>query len=501
MPFSSPLWSDPRRILPMAALAGLSIPLAFAPFGWFWVALVSPAVLFHLLVRCPPRLGLWAAYIYGVGYYAAGGHWIWYSVGEFGGGPLVATIFCIFLALCFGLIIWLVAWIWMRLRPPGDAIALLVTLPAAWVLVEWIRSWLFTGTTWLQLGYSQTDTWLAGFAPLVGPLGLSLLLAVMAGGLAWGALRPDRRRLLPVVIGILAVHVLGWVVDRPWTRPAGDTVQVVLLQGNVPQDQKWDPAVRDRTMALYERLTRRYLGDADAIIWPETAVPAFLHQVQEEHLLPLAAEAEDRGTDLLIGLPVLDADRQAVFNSVLALGSTVDFYHKRHLVPFGEYVPFRNVLGGVLDVFGAPMADFTAGWNSNALIIAGHPVAVSICYEITFPGEVRDFLPEAEMLVNVSNDAWFGDSIGPRQHFQMARMRAIETGRPLLRSTNTGITAAVDHRGRVIDTAPQFVVDALEVSITPHQGTTPYMRAGDWPVLGALALMFVAGAGLRLRPA
>lgn len=499
MKSTSPAWSDdPRRILPLAVLAGLLSPFAFAPFGWGWVGIVSPALLFALVARAPRRIALLAAYLYGVAFYAAGGHWIWFSVGEFGGGPLVATVFCIVLALCFGLITWLVVRIGFWLRPRNEAVALLVTLPAAWLLLEWTRSWIFTGTTWLQLGYSQTDSWLSGYAPLIGSLGISLLLAVTAGALAWTILNYSRRTGLTMLAGLVLMYGLGWAVDRSWTQPSGEPVRIALLQGNISQEQKWQPRVQDQTLALYERLTRRYWGSADLVVWPETAVPAFMHDVQQEHLLPLAAEAEHHGTDLLIGLPVLDQDNSRVFNSVLALGNSVDFYHKQHLVPFGEYVPFRTALGSMLDMFGAPMSDFSPGWSSNSLQVAGHDVAISICYEITFAGEVRAFLPGAEMLVNVSNDAWFGNSIGPHQHFQIARMRAIETGRPLVRSTNTGITAAVDERGRVIDRAPQFVVDALMVEVVPHQGMTPYVRMGDWPALALVALGLLMSLGLRL---
>ncbi|MCC5856759.1 MAG: apolipoprotein N-acyltransferase [Ectothiorhodospiraceae bacterium] len=472
------------------------MPLAFAPLHQAWVAVISPAVLFAILARAPRRLGLWAAYWYGVGYFGAGGHWIYVSVGEFGGGPWVALVFCVVLALAFGLLIWCVARIWYGLRPGGDLPALVVALPACWLLVEWVRSWLFTGTTWIQLGYSQTDTWLSGLAPVVGALGLSLVLAVLAGLLAWTMLNPGRLSAGVFALAVVGSLLLGAVVARDWTEPAGEPVRIALLQGNVPQDEKWLPENREAIMARYERLTTRFWG-ADVIIWPETAVPAFYHQVVSDYLAPLAAEAENRGSDLLIGLPAWDRESNSVYNSVVSLGTEIDFYHKRHLVPFGEYVPFRNAFGGLLDVFGAPIADFTPGWRANTLRLGDQPMAVFICYEITFPGQVRDFLPEATVLVNVSNDAWFGGSVGPHQHFQKARMRALETGRPLVRSTNTGITAAVDPRGRVTARAPQFVVDALLVEVTPRKGTTPYIRWGDAPVLGLMSLMLLAAAGLR----
>ncbi len=495
----SPALMDRRWLYLLAAASGGLSPLIYAPFGWSLLALLIPAVLFWLVIRLPRRRALEAAYVHGVAYYAAGGHWIWYSVGEFGGGPLVATVFCVLLALGFGLLTLAAVALALWLRPGRPLFALLLTLPACWVLLEWVQSWLFTGTTWLQLGYSQTDGWFGAYAPLVGPLGISLLLAILAGGLVAGALAESRRALPSAVIAVAVLWLGGLALDRDWTEPAADQpLQVVLLQGNVAQDEKWEPENRVRTLDLYRRLNERHLG-ADLIVWPETAVPAFYHQVLDDYLVPVAEEAAAHGTDLLLGIPSYDGETRRIFNSVLALGEEVGFYHKRHLVPFGEYVPFRGVLGGALDVFGAPMSDFTAGWRADPLVVAGQRVAVSVCYEITFPNEVRDFLPEATMLVNISNDGWFGTSIGPHQHFQIARMRARETGRPLLRSTNTGITAAVDHRGRIVARAPQFSVEALATEIMPMQGSTPYTRTGDTPVLIFIAGLLVVGFGLRWR--
>lgn len=499
----SSTWTrDARLVLPAAGLAGAAIALAFSPFHWAWVTLASPALLFYLLATAPRRLALWAGYVYGVGYFGAGGHWIYFSVGQFGGGPVVAWVFCIILAALFGLLIWAVVWLWLRLRPVQPAWSLMVALPGCWVFVEWVRGWLFTGTTWLQLGYAHVDNWLGGFAPLIGAFGISLLIAVLAGVISWALLVWRRGPAIIALACVVTVWVLGGLLRSDWTEPAGDAMQIALLQGNVGQDQKWLPENRQRQLDLYEQLTSRYLGVADLVIWPETAVPAFQHQVSREYLAPLLADAEDSGTDVLVGLPSWDRDSQAVYNTVLALGETVDVYHKRHLVPFGEYVPLRRYLGSMLDVFGAPVADFTPGTQAEPLRAGGQPLAVSICYEITFPGQIRDFLPEATVLVNVSNDAWFGRSIGPHQHYQMARMRALEMGRPLVRATNTGITATVDHRGRETARIPQFAVDALLAEVTPMQGMTPYMRWGNWPVLAMVLLTLLglaAAAMLRRR--
>lgn len=500
--------------LTLALLAGAAITLAFAPFHLWWLAILSPAVLFWLLARSPRRLGLRAAYVYGVGYFGAGGHWIAFSVAQYGAGPVPAFVFCLLLALLFGLLIWACArlWYWLVGSALQRSWALWLVLPACWVLIEWVRGWLFTGTTWLQLGYSQAGAgWFGGVAPLIGALGISALFAVLAGGAAMALLaveaapwQPRRWRaalLAPLLLGG-GLALGGVALERvDWTEPAGDPLTAALLQGNVPQDQKWQWEHRAEQIERYLTLSRAHWG-ADVVIWPETAVPVYQHQVQRSLLDPLAAEAAESGSAVLVGLPSTDADRLRIFNSLLLLDQEAPVaYHKRHLVPFGEYVPFRRQLGPLLDVFGAPLGDFTAGDTASMFTIADAVLAPSICYEITMPQLVRDFLPAATVLVNVSNDAWFGASIGPEQHYQMARMRALEMGRPLLRATNDGVTAAVDHRGLELARLPRFAIAALPVTVEPRGGVTPYARFGDRPLLAVLLVVLLAALAMRAATA
>jgi apolipoprotein N-acyltransferase len=495
-------------VLVLAASAGAAITLAMAPFNLWWLAVLSPAVLFALLATCRRRLGLWAAYVYGVGYFGVGGHWIYFSVGQYGAGAGPALLFCLLLALLFGVLIWACGLLWHLLAGRGASRvwALWVVLPACWILIEWVRSWLLTGTTWLQLGYSQLDGWLAGYAPLVGALGISAMLAVLAGGVG-AALVAGRRAVttgMPVWLAWSAPPLLGVglalggaALERwDWTEPAGARLSAALLQGNVPQDQKWQWEHRAEHINRYLIMSRAHWG-VDLVIWPETAIPAYHHQVQRSLLDPLRQESAQAGSAVLVGVPSMDAERLRAFNSLFLLGGGDEVYHKRHLVPFGEYVPLRRQLGPLLDVFGAPLGDFTAGSQATLLSVAGAVLAPTICYEVSMPHLVRDFLPAATVLVNVSNDAWFGDSIGPAQHYQIAAMRALEMGRPLLRATNDGITAAVDHRGRELARLPRFVTDALVVTVEPRQGLTPYARHGDQPLLWVLAGVLLVALGLR----
>tara|TARA_R110000850_G_scaffold216528_3_gene342049 strand:- start:5237 stop:6730 length:1494 start_codon:yes stop_codon:yes gene_type:complete len=470
----------------MALLAGGTMPLAFAPVGWAWIAVIALAALFVLVSQPSRRQALWSAYLFGLGYFGVGVSWVYISISQYGNGIVVAVTATAALVSLLALFPWGVVYLVRRLQLEMDATALWLGLPAAWVLSEWVRTWFLTGFPWLLLGYSQTDTTLAIIAPVFGVLGVSFLVALLAGGLAWVILGLSLCR-ATVGAAVLIVTLAGLqLLDRDWTQPAADPISIALLQGNIPQDRKWDPDSQVITLERYQALTKRHLG-ADMVLWPETAIPMW-HDQAKKYLAELEALADQAGTSLMIGVPVRETDGRA-YNAVVSLSDPSGFYYKRHLVPFGEYVPFREFLGSALDVLGTPMSDFTPGREAHVLNIAGVAVGALICYEAVFGSEVTELLPEAQLLANVSNDAWFGRSIGPLQHFQMVRMRAIETGRDLLRATNTGVTAAVSYEGEILARAPQFRVASLSAKVTPRTGATPYVRWQDWPILGAIALV------------
>jgi apolipoprotein N-acyltransferase len=483
----------------LALLAGLLLPLAFAPFDAPFVAVVSLALLFTAWVDATPGQAFRRGYWFGFGEFGFGAHWLYYSLHGYGGassGEAVGLIalFTLILSLYMGL----AGWATTRFFPPHRALRVVVLFPAAWVLAEWLRGWSFSNFPWLQVGYSQIDTPLAGLAPIFGVFGVSWAVAVLAGLLLVAPFWAGRRRLLAVaaVLGlVLAGLGLGHI---PWTRPAGEPFKATLIQGNTPQNLKWQPEYQIKTFETYAELTRQH-WESRLIVWPETAVPAFFQQIRVPLLAPLDAEAQAHGTDILLGIPYYVAAGDQYFNSIVALGRTPGVYLKRHLVPFGEYLPFRPILGWVLDILEIPLSDFAAGTDQQQpLQAAGYPMAGSVCYEDVFGHESRLNLPAAAFLVNVTNDAWFGDSIAPHQHIQMARMRALETGRWLLRASNSGVTAFVDPQGRITARLPLFRQDTLTQSIVPMQGATPYVLWGDWPViLGAAGLL--AGMYWRQR--
>ena len=484
----------------LSALAGALLPFAFAPANLFPLAIISPAILFWLWLESNPRRALLLGYFFGLGFFGVGVSWVAISFYRFGNmgialSAIATLLFVLFLALFPATLGWVGKRFLGRLN---QTFYLLLFLPAGWVLFEWIRGWIFTGFPWLHLGNSQTDSPLAGLAPVFGVYGMSWVVAFSAGALVWIWKGSQRQRVIGLV-SVIALWVMGGLLTFiEWSSEKGEPLTASLIQGNVPQNLKWRPEQRRPTIDLYTRLSRER-WNRDIVIWPETALPAYYHQA-EEFLKGLAREASlNGGATLLVGLPVVDVENtDFYYNSVVRVGGGTDngdeqvsqFYYKSHLVPFGEYIPLKSLLGGLLDILKVPMADFSRGEEEQPLItVAGHSVGVSICYEDVFGEEVIRGLPEASFLVNVSNDAWFGDSLAPHQHLQMARMRSMETARPMLRATNNGISAIIDHRGTVKNTSPQFEVAVLDGEIQPRQGATPYVTMGNWPVVTGLFLV------------
>ena len=491
--------------------AGAALPLAFAPFGLFPVAFASLATLFLAWRGCgTPRRAFLRGWLFGIGSFGAGISWVYESFGFANVPGALAFVLTMGLIACLALYPAVLGWIVVRVAPGGppgsprrrggDAPRLLAVYPAAWTLWEWLRGWAFTGLPWLQAGYSQIDGPGSGWLPVVGTHGTGALVAFAAGSLAWVLIRRDRRAL--AVLGAVAtLWGSGAVLARvEWVRPAGGPVTVAIVQGNVAQDRKWSPEMRVPTLERYAALTREHFG-ADLVVWPESATPAFLDTLGA-FTRGIRAEAVERGSAVLTGVPVRSAPGGPYLNGVVMLGPDPGVYYKRRLVPFGEYLPFGPVLRPGLDALGIRMADFSPGPREQAPIRLGpHPLGVSICYEIAFSAVVRLDLPEAALLVTVSNDAWFGDSIGPHQHLEIARVRAAETGRWLVRATNTGLSAVVSPRGEVRVRLPQFEIAAGAFEVVPMRGETPYVRMGDAPIVVALALWLAAGVVRARRTA
>jgi apolipoprotein N-acyltransferase len=487
----------PRIALAAACAAGAASVAGFAPAGLFPLPVLALALLLFLWqAAARPRAAFLLGFAFGAGLFGVGASWVYVSLHDFGMMPAplaaVATAgFCAILSLYPALAGACLAR--LRLRP---AAAALLAFPALWTLAEWLRGWVFTGFPWLAVGYSQTDSPLAGFAPVLGAYGVSWTTALVAG-LALLVATGDLRARVAGASAIALVLAAGYGLARAsWTAPEGAPLRVALLQGNIAQDLKFQAERYAATLDTYRRLVQA--SDASLIVLPETAVPRFFDTVDPAYWSELVRLARDKGADVLVGVPVRDTGGR-YFNSMISLGvSPPQMYSKWHLVPFGEFVPpgFR----WIVDTVAIPLADFSRGPDGQRpLALAGQRVAPDICYEDAFGEEIVRQLPEATLLVNASNVAWFGDSLAPPQHLQMSRMRAIETGRYMLRATNTGITAVIDERGRVRAQLPQFTEGALHAQAQGFSGATPYVRWANVPVVALCALALGAAAWLARR--
>ncbi len=485
----------------LAFIAGALFPFAFAPYGQAWLAPLLLSGLFYLWQRADrPGSAFWQGYLFGLGQFGLGVWWVFISMHQYSGAgaieaAILTALFVAYLALYPALSGCLAAWLWKRESVIWQTV---LGLPSIWIAAEWLRGWLLTGFPWLEIGYSQINTPLAGFAPLIGGYGVGWLTALTAAALFALWQKRAAAGSLVAVVGLVWLAGVG-LQFLSWVKPAGEPRRVTLLQGNIPQDLKWEPETQVQILAAYLEMTRRHWA-VDLIVWPETAVPAFYHQVQDRWIEPLDREAKAHQADVLVGIPVLESETGRYYNALISLGKTPGKYYKRHLVPFGEFLPWRSVLGFILEILDIPLSDFSPGSVDQRLLeAAGFPLAATICYEDGFARDALKGLPEAAYMVNVSNDAWFGDSIAPYQHLQMARMRALEGGRYLLRATNTGITAVIDPTGQVIAQAAPFVRTSLTASFVPLTGATPYVVLRDWPLWVGMLGVFSWAVRCRLK--
>lgn len=480
-----------------AMLLGAASVGGFAPFHLFPLPVVALAGLCWLWAGAPSvGAAVSIGFAFGLGLFGAGASWVYVSLHDFGGMPLplaaLATLlFCGYLALFPAAVGALQAKI-----PAPDGLRFGILVPALWTLAEWLRGWIFTGFPWLAAGYSQVPVSpLAGYAPALGVFGVSLAVAA-SGGLLTLAIRHRAAKPWPMLAALGVLWIAGFGLKQvAWTAPVGEPLAVSLLQGNIAQDLKWRPERVAPTLQTYLVLATQARGRL--VILPETALPLFLHEVPTQYLDSLAAKAKAAGGDVLVGMPELVGSREYYNTMVSAGASPPQRYRKHHLVPFGEFIPLRPLFGWVLEVLHIPLSDFSRGPAvQEPLAVAGQRVAVNICYEDVFGEEIIRQLPGATLLANVSNDAWFGRSLGPQQHLQIAQARALETGRYMVRATNTGVTAFIDEGGRVLSRAPEFATTVLEGEVQGRTGATPYVRWGNHAVV-ALSLIMAAGVAAR----
>lgn len=494
-----------RLLRPLAAVfVGAITTLSFAPYQIWPLAIVSPALLLLLIHNQSPKHSLWIGYAWGLGQFASGISWVYVSIAGFGGMPLIANLSLMglligYLAIYTGLFTWALN----RFFSKNDLSRFFLAAPALWLICDWLRGWVMTGFPWLWLGYSQIDAPLGSFAPLGGVELVTLLIMLSAAALGYAIL--NKAWLIAVIPAILISTGFG-IRHVEWVTPNPEkTTTVALIQGNIDQAMKWLPSQRWPTIMKYADESRQN-WDADIIIWPEAAVPAFELEIPS-YLRNLDSAAKMNDTSIITGILNQSEDNK-YYNSILAIGNTPygdysydleERYHKHHLLPFGEFVPFEDILRPLAPFFNLPMSSFSRGDFVQPNIVANERhLAPALCYEIIFNDQVRQNVTnDTDFILTLSNDAWFGKSIGPLQHMEIARMRALELGKPLIRSTNNGVTAVTDHKGKIIEQIPQFETAVLRAELTSTDGQTPYRLVGTWPLYIWVFMSLLVGWLLR----
>lgn len=487
--------------LAAALLAGVCQPLGLAPFD-LWPLALFGLLVFAALLYYRPNAGFFSlSAAFGTGLYGAGVSWVYVSIHTYGNasvalGVALTALFVAFLAFMFALPFWL----WQKFNRHHST-TFLLAFPALWALNEGYRSWIFTGFPWLFGGYAHLQTPLAGWAPILGIYGLGFLIAASASACLALTQRPLCPRVAAIVV-LLGIWLGGYLLSPiEWTEAKGRAKSVAMVQPNIPQEHKWDPAWRQPT---YQRLRDQSepLWDADWLIWPEAALPTLLSDAQP-FMAEMAEQARATQTSLVTGviadqpLSVSHQGRTAFatryYNSLVVLGQGQGLYHKQQLVPFGEYVPFEEQLRGLIQFFNLPMSVLNKGPRDQSPLLLGDvPVWPAVCYEIVYPDLIAAGSRQAQVILTVSNDAWFGASTAPVQHLQMAQMRARETGRDVVRATNNGVSAVINHRGQITARSNQFRQETLRGSIQPRVGETPFMKTGSLPLMMFCLLFLLA---------
>ncbi|NQZ33453.1 MAG: apolipoprotein N-acyltransferase [Oceanospirillaceae bacterium] len=484
----------------LALISGAITTLAFAPFDIFAIALITPAALYILLNKRSIKQACLLGWLFGLGFFGSGISWVYVSIHTYGNTPaplaaLLTLIFCAALALLFLGQIWLY-------RKHFYASHKVISFAVLWLVFEWLRSWLLTGFPWLYLGYTSIDTPLAPLASIGGVWLSSAVVIAISLSIAH-ALEAQTKRAIGLAIAIPTLAIMVSLnTPANWTKSSGEPIDIAIIQPNIPQLTKWNSSYLAGILNKHYQSTEPLLGNK-VIIWPETAIPSLYPDVAE-YLAPLVKRQAELGGSLISGIPSMVPDIEhplgrRIHNSIYNLTQDT-IYHKQRLVPFGEYVPLQDTFRDLFNFLNIPDLTFSRPKiEQQALLQVGdYQYSTAICYEIAYPELVRQYSKNADLILTLSNDTWFSHSIGPDQHFQIARMRAIENGRWLVRSANNGISAIVNPQGEVVHIAPRYQEAILEGKVVPMQGLTPYQRTGHWPLV-TLYFLILAFIGWRNR--
>lgn len=480
----------------LALISGALLTFAFAPLQWYLLAILAPAVLFQLWETVTTARAFLRGWLFGLGLFGTGVYWVFISIHTYGNASaFLAGIFTVGLIAILALFPALTGYFLNRYFPYPDRSRLFYAFPALWVLLEWFRSWVFTGFPWLLLGNTQIHSPLRGYAALVGVYGLSLLVLISSGLLIQIVTQARAKQWKKIALYcslFLSIWIGGAVLTLfKWTTPFGKPITVSLVQGNIPQEMKWSPESIQPTLNTYRKLTEAH-WTSSLIVWPESAIPIPL-QNADDFIRALDTAAKKQNVALITGIPVRISDTQNYYNAVIALGKGTGYYFKHRLVPFGEYTPFSHWFSKLLTMLDIPMSDFIAATDHPVPLLINDQLRIAsfICYEIAFPGRVASADIRTNILLTVSNDAWFGRSIAQAQHLEIAQMRALEMGRPVLFVSNNGITAIIDAQGKIKAAAPPYETVVLTDTVQPMQGKTPWQTSRMDGVLIFVILLMV----------
>jgi apolipoprotein N-acyltransferase len=489
---------NPHILFSLFALfAGAILPLAFAPFGYYLFAEISLVLLLLTWTNTSSSArAFWYGWLFGLTFFGCGVYWIYISIHDFGNAPAILSVLILALLIAFlALYPALVGYLLNRVYPQNNWRKFLLAFPASWVLLEWMRGWLLSGFPWLFLGYGHIDSLLRGWATVFGVYGVSFAIAQTAGAIVCMFFyRKQIKSLMTFALLITILWVGGYCLTKiNWTKQVDSPIQVTLIQGNIPLKEKWDENKIVSILNSYAELTAQNIS-SEIIVWPEAAIPAYPEDVPF-YLNLLSKAAKLHNSTILSGIPFYDKETRKYYNGILALGVNEGRYYKRHLVPFGEYLPLRFMLSWLHNYLTIPMSGFSSGAkNQPDLLIGKIPIAPFVCYEIAYAGLVLDYFPKAGLIVTVSDDSWFGRSIAASQHLEIARMRSLEVGRYQLLSTNTGITAVVGADGRIVSKLPEFEKLVLTQEVQVLSGATPWVKFGQyvWLLLLIVGLLWAA---------
>ena len=459
-----------------ALFAGFLVPFAFSPFDYYLLSIISITIIFLLWSKCKtPFEAFILGYIFAFMMFGIGVNWLHISINLFGGINLPFAILITFSLVAFlSLYSALCGYILVKYFKS----CIYISYPIVWLLCEWTRGFVLTGFPWLNIGTSQTNSLLINFAPIIGDYGVTFIVCIIAS-LIVQIIRRKNRSIVIGFLTIVLILLLSILLSKfEWTKNTAKNLDIAIIQGAIPQEIKWNKNQEKKSYEIYSNLSKPF-WKSDLIIWPETAISS-TYKPTNEFIKKIDAIKLDSNTLFMSGIIREDNTTNEIYNSVLIIDDDHYFYDKNHLVPFGEYLPFKKFLYPFVRFFNIPISDFSQS-RSNVSNIKTERAnfGVSICYEDAFGKEIRRSMPDANILINVSNDAWFGDSLAPHQHLQIARMRAAENSRYFIRSTNTGISAIITNKGKILAKSPQFKKHVLNENVMLHAGETPFSKYGN----------------------